>query len=103
MAEVQQNPALQTVANTPVMNTINTANTEEGSVYNYVVMFIVAAVLILLIWYSYSKFVENSSGPNEEVQEKDEAVADYDLKEELRELQKMQNNNLKDVTQDVGI
>jgi hypothetical protein len=59
-----------------------------------------------MVWYAYGKFTENSCKEKfikGNQQERDDLVVDYNLSEEIRNLEIMQRQLLKKISNDVGI
>lgn len=77
---------------TPVTGTDATKN-DDNSLYSYVFIGVLAVVLILLLYYAYGRFVENSiKDPFTDgtQQERDDPVDDFNLRDAIKELQNIQ-------------
>jgi len=82
--------------NEPIKKIENTTNSDD-SLYSYVFMGVLAVVLIMLLYYAYNRFVENSiNEPFTEgtEQERDDPVDDFNLREAIKELQAIQKRVL---------
>lgn len=88
------------VDNTSKTSSANTTETkisaekdDSASTYNYVFIGVLSVVLILLLYYAYCRFAENSVEEpfvKGQTQERDDPVVDFNLREAIRELQNIQ-------------
>lgn len=81
------------------------AENDKGSLTSYIVIAVVVVVIIAAIWYGYSQFTKNQKTPVKVKKdpERDEAIIDYNLRDEINELEKIQQNVLKNLSSDPGI
>ena len=75
---------------------------EESQVYNYVFIGILTVVLVFLLYYAYLRFSEQSiAEPYVKglEQERDDPVIDFNLREAIKELQNIQRNVMKTLSE----
>ena len=121
-AEVQVNTAQspsQAPANTPsqpssqpssqpLTNMPNqTPNQDDSrSVMTYIFIGVLTLALVLLIYFSYEKFVANSAGEEKMTkgveQERDDPVVDFNLREAIRDLQNIQKDVLSTLSENAN-
>ena len=80
--------------------------TQSTSTYNYIFIGVLSVVLILLLYYAYSRFVENSVEEpftKEPAQERDDPVIDFNLREAIKELQALQRNIMSTISDNSDI
>lgn len=97
MSEVAVKPTEVTVeVKTDNSSTDTEETAEKANTYNYIFIGVLAVVLILLLYYAYGRFTENSSEGEGFVkgntQERDDPVIDFNLREAIQELQALQRN-----------
>ena len=78
------------------------------SYYTYAVYFFAFVAVILLIWYMYARFSDNSSGLREpftdgQKQERDDTAADFNVAEEVDKLNRKQKQILSGLSQSTGM
>ncbi len=81
---------------TPTTNV--TEATESSPVLRYALIGALTVALILLVYYAYARFIDNSlSEPMAKgvEQERDDPVIDFNLREAIKNLQNIQQNVLK--------
>ena len=74
---------------------------------SYVLTGIIIVLVIFLIWYGYSTFIEQQSDPEEttkcETETEDPQILEYNLSETIENLEKKQRDILKDVSDNLDI
>jgi len=81
-----------------------TTPAQEHDIWSYVVIGVCVLCVCLVVWYAYCKWQENTDefvAGNR--QERDDPVIDFNLRDVLTELERLQNKVLKNVSQDTGI
>lgn len=100
MAETKTEPTQET--KTESTEETKTEVSEEGrSILSYVFIAVLVVSLVLLMYYAYSKFVDNSGDTmvaNDD-QERDDPVIDFNLREAIKELQHTQKRVLSTLSQ----
>jgi len=79
---------------------------EETNAWTYVFYGLVVLGIVLLAWYAYGRFVENSiSEPFVEGQrqERGDPIMDFNLHEAIKDLERMQKKVLQRLSNDTGI
>jgi cytochrome c-type biogenesis protein CcmH/NrfG len=74
----------------------------ESNIYSYVFTAVLAVVLIFLLYYAYCRFAENSvTEPyvKGQEQERDDPVVDFNLRESIKELQNLQRQVMKTISE----
>lgn len=85
---------------------LETTDAEATSVYNYVFIAVLCVVLLLLLYYAYCRFAENSveepmvAGQK---QERDDPIIDFNLREAIKELQTLQRNIMSTISDNSDI
>jgi hypothetical protein len=87
---------------------VATPNTEssDSNVVTYVLIGVCIIVVVLLIYYAYKRFIKNSiKDPftKGQEQERDDPVVDFNLREAVLELQDMQKQILKTLSDNAQI
>ncbi len=84
--------------NTETPSNAVTEATESKPVLKYVLIGVLTVALILLVYYAYARFVDNSlTEPMAKgvEQERDDPVIDFNLREAIKNLRNIQQNVLK--------
>lgn len=79
---------------------------ETSNAYYYVFIGFLSVVLILLLYYAYCRFVENSVEEpfvKGQTQERDDPVIDFNLRESIKELQNLQRNIMSTISENSDI
>ena len=104
MATDVQNVVVEQSASSQNQTQLKSSPEDEESrpVFRYVMIGVITIALVLLVYYAYSRFVENSvndgTSKNAE-QERDDPVTDFNLREAIKNLQNIQNNVLKTLSE----
>ena len=77
------------------------SNTESSTWY-YIIVGICTLCVVVLIYYSYRAWVKNADSSDGRV-DKDDPVMDFNLKENIDQLEKMQNKILDKLSKDTGL
>jgi hypothetical protein len=81
-------------------------STDEGSnLYYYIFIAIVTVLVVFLLYYAYTRFISKQSDDNftkGQEQERDDPVTDFNLRESIKELQGMQRNILKTISENAA-
>ncbi len=79
----------------------------KTSLTTYIFISVCVVILLILMYYAYSQFVENSKCNNDEPNKKttsdDHNVIDYNLAESIKDLENTQKKILQKLSSDVGI
>ncbi len=99
-------PSVTTPENTDIVKKAEDSLFQDNTLYTYIFIGVLSVVLILLLYYAYNRFVENSlnepfSEGNE--QERDDPVDDFNLREAIRELQNIQKRVLSTLSENSDI
>lgn len=87
-------------------DTKETTADDSASMYNYIFVAVLSVVLILLLYYAYCRFAENSVDEpfvKGQTQERDDPVIDFNLREAIRELQNIQRNIMSTISDNSDI
>jgi cytochrome c-type biogenesis protein CcmH/NrfG len=87
-------------------DTKETTTDDSASMYNYIFVAVLSVVLILLLYYAYCRFAENSVDEpfvKGQTQERDDPVIDFNLREAIRELQNIQRNIMSTISDNSDI
>ena len=82
----------------PVVEKDTDPDADASPVARYVMIGVITIALVLLVYYAYSRFIDNSiSEPMAKgvEQERDDPVVDFNLREAIKNLQNIQRNVLK--------
>lgn len=84
----------------------NEKDTERG-VSSYFVIGIMVIILLVLIYFAYTQFISNRDCDEAfvkgQTQERSDTAADYNLRDEIKQLDFMQSNMLKKLSNDIGL
>lgn len=103
---IQQNIISEQQVELQPISTNGAAVEPKSNVYTYVVYGVMAIVLIVLIYFAYAKFMESAGGQScDDAKKSDSAslVPDYNLRDELKAIDKAQAAILKRISSDVGL
>ncbi len=97
--------------NTPfntLQNTIqqSTSTYDKSKISTYIVYAVLSIVLIVLIYFAYSKFQENAKGDDnckDDSKGGSALVADYNLRDEISDINKKQSTIMKRLSSDTGL
>lgn len=112
MTDVVKTEVSTVASNTPSddkstdKSTSNENKKEETSMYNYIFIGVLVVVLVVLLYYAYCRFVDNSTSEplvKGNQQERDDPVIDFNLRESINELQRIQRNILKTLSDNADI
>lgn len=78
---------------------------DKKPIMTYIVIAVIIVIVIAAIWYAYSKFTKNqkTTCKVKKDPERDEPIIDYNLRDEISELERIQNSVLKNLSSDPGI
>ena len=74
----------------------------ESGVYSYIFVGVLSVVLLLLLYYAYNRFVTNAVKEpftKGNKQERDDPVVDFNLRETIEELRRLQGQVLKTLSE----
>lgn len=107
---ISATPIVPNIAVPSTMSTVQDSSTaivsddtkSESNLYSYIFIGVLLVVLILLLYYAYNRFVSNSvkepfTKGNQ--QERDDPVVDFNLREVIEELKRMQGQVLKTLSE----
>jgi hypothetical protein len=83
-------------------STDNTKDPEESKLLFYIIVSVCILGVIFMIWYAYTTWVNNSEG-KDGFSSKDSPVMDFNLKENIEDLEKQQSKILDRLSKDTGI
>ena len=73
-----------------------TEDDDSKPIGRYIMIGVITIALVLLVYYAYSRFIDNSStGSTPKDTERDEPITDFNLREAIKNLQNIQRNVLK--------
>jgi p-aminobenzoyl-glutamate transporter AbgT len=96
---------MSAVAVQPVLDVKPVLVEDKKPLMSYIVIAVVVVIIIAALWYGYSQFTKNQKTQVKVKKdpERDEAIIDYNLRDEINELEKIQQNVLKNLSSDPGI
>jgi hypothetical protein len=99
----QQNEAITATGLSPITNTSGTVTaTEESSLTTYIIIGVVIVVLAIVIYWAYGSFTEQQSGRDSD-KSKDKCADGFDLRDAIKDLEKLQKKICSKLSSDTGI